>query len=228
VFIKGNLAENTALLKNNPGYIGSVASTGGKMSHMLIEGNWNVDMEDDSEAPIPSYKAREIELADPQINGDRWITADLADTGKDNFVALVWDGFHIIDIVVLGHSTPQQNANTLQILADRYNIPDTHIIFDGNNGAYINDYIPDAIPFISPLLTRSLTFWSIAINLALFSSKVISWINSSLLISFFLLCLTFSSSLKLLAIYIFKKSIFLLASYFLILSSSASLSKIDL
>lgn len=158
VFIKGNLAENTALLKNNPGYIGSVASTGGKMSHMLIEGNWNVDMEDDSEAPIPSYKAREIELADPQINGDRWVTADLADTGKDNFVALVWDGFHIIDIVVLGHSTPQQNANTLQILGAKYNIPDTHIIFDGNNGAYINDYLPDAIPFISYSKTMGVYF----------------------------------------------------------------------
>lgn len=37
------------------------------MSHMLIEGNWNVDMEDDSEAPIPFHKAREIKLADPQI-----------------------------------------------------------------------------------------------------------------------------------------------------------------
>lgn len=149
VFIKGNLAENSALLKNNPGYIGNVASTGGKMSKILIEGNWNQDELDDSEAPIPSYKAREVEYADPQRNGDMWITADLADKGTDNVVAFVWDGLHIIDYLILGKSTPRQNADALKLLAVRYNIPDTHIIFDGNNAAYINDYIEDAIPFIS-------------------------------------------------------------------------------
>lgn len=157
-FILGNISENKASLENNKDYIGSVAASGGKRGQILLEGNWNVDEDDDSEAPISFYKAREIKLADPQINGDRWITADLADTGKDNFVALVWDGFHIIDIVVLGHSTPQQNANTLQILGSKYNIPDTHIIFDGNNGAYINDYLPDAIPFISYSKTMGVYF----------------------------------------------------------------------
>lgn len=149
VFIKGNLAENSALLKNNPGYIGNVASTGGKMSKILIEGNWNCDEIDDTEAPIPSYKAREIEYSDPQRNGDMWITADLADKGTDNVVAFVWDGLHIIDYMILGRSTPRQNADALKLLAVRHNIPDSHIIFDGNNAAYINDYIEDAIPFIS-------------------------------------------------------------------------------
>lgn len=157
-FYGGSLDMNKELLSKNPGYIASVAAMGEKQSAANLQGCWNIDTDDDSEAPIPFHKAREIKLADPQINGDRWITADLADTGKDNFVALVWDGFHIIDIVVLGHSTPQQNANTLQILAARYNIPDTHIIFDGNNGAYINDYIPDAIPFISYSKTRGVYF----------------------------------------------------------------------
>ena len=148
-FILGNISENKASLENNKDYIGSVAASGGKRGQILLEGNWNVDEDDDSEAPITMDKARAIGLNDPQINGDRWITADLADTGKDNFIALVWDGFHIIDIVILGRSTPQQNANTLKMLGVKYDIPDTHIIFDGNNGAYVNDYLPDAIPFIS-------------------------------------------------------------------------------
>lgn len=148
-FYGGSLDMNKALLSKNPGYIASVAAMGEKQSQANLQGCWNVDTEDDSEAPIPSYKAREIEYSDPQRNGDMWITADLADKGTDNVVAFVWDGLHIIDYMILGRSTPRQNADALKLLAVRHNIPDSHIIFDGNNAAYINDYIEDAIPFIS-------------------------------------------------------------------------------
>lgn len=148
-FYKGSLAENTALLENNPGYIGSVAATGGRTSQILIEGNWNVSEEDESEAPIPSHIARQVFMNDPQTNGDRWVTADLADKGTDNFVALVWDGLHIIDMVIMEKSVPRKNAEVLHNLAKKYDIADSHIVFDGNNAAYMNDYIPDAVPFIS-------------------------------------------------------------------------------
>lgn len=148
-FILGNISENKASLGQNKDYIGSVAASGGKRGQILLEGNWNVDEDDDSEAPIPAHIAREIEYSDPQRNGDMWITADLADKGSDNFFALVWDGLHVIDYTILSKSTPRQNADALRLLAVRHNIPDSHIIFDGNNAAYINDYIEDAIPFIS-------------------------------------------------------------------------------
>lgn len=148
-FYKGSLAENKKLLENNPGYVGSVTATGGKTSQILIEGNWNVDEEDETEAPISNSTAREIFEVEPLVNGDRWITADLADKGTDNFLAIVWDGLHIIDILIKGKTTPRENAEILHDLATRYDIADCHIIFDGNNGAYINDYIPDAVPFIS-------------------------------------------------------------------------------
>lgn len=148
-FYKGSLAENTALLENNPGYIGSVAATGGRTSQILIEGNWNVSEEDESEAPIPSHIARQVFMNDPQTNGDRWVTADLADKGTDNFVALVWDGLHIIDMVIMEKSVPRKNAEVLHNLAKIYDIADSHIVFDGNNAAYMNDYIPEAVPFIS-------------------------------------------------------------------------------
>lgn len=148
-FILGNISENTASIENNKDYIGSVAASGGKQGQVLLEGNWNVDLDDDSEAPIPSSVARSVFMNDPQTNGDRWITADLADKGGDNFLALVWNGFHIIDILILGKTTPRQNAESLLKLAEKWDVGNSHIIFDGNNGAYINDYIPEAIPFVS-------------------------------------------------------------------------------
>lgn len=148
-FILGNLVENTALTEGNEGYVGSVAATGGKMSQALAEGNWNVDVDSDEEAPISSENANAVTVTDPQMNNDRWITADLADTGTDNFLALAWNGFHLMDILILTKSTPRQNAEALQIFAQKHNVADNHIIYDAIRGTYINDYIEDAIPFVS-------------------------------------------------------------------------------
>ena len=88
-------------------------------------------------------------MNDAQVNGDKWITADLADYGTDNFIALAWDGFHVFDAIIIGRSTPKENAETLKMFSASYGIPDSHIIFDAIGGSYIKDYIPEAIAYIS-------------------------------------------------------------------------------
>lgn len=148
-FILGNLSENDALTNTNSGYAGSIAATGGKMSDALLSGNWNVDTDEDDEAPISNQAANQVMMNDAQDNGDRWITADLADTGTDNFLAIAWSGFHIKDILILTKTTPKQNAENLIIFAKKHNIADSHIIYDAIRGTYINDYIEDAVPFVS-------------------------------------------------------------------------------
>lgn len=82
-------------------------------------------------------------------NNDKWITADLADTGNDNTIILVWNGLHIIDHLILCTSTPRMNADKLKMMAEKHGIPDSHIIYDGVRAVYVNDYIPEAIPYIS-------------------------------------------------------------------------------
>ena len=149
-FILGKTSENAAMLKNNPDYIGSIAATGGKQSKILIEGNWDVDEDEDAEnIPIPMSSAKKIFDNQECRNGDKWVTADLADIGKDNSVFIAWDGFHIFDCMIITKSVPRQNAEWLQMFAAKYGIPDSHIIYDATRALYINDYIPDAIPFIS-------------------------------------------------------------------------------
>ena len=148
-FILGNLAENLALTDGNAGYAGNVAATGGKMSDALLSGNWNVDVDLDEGAPISSEAANSVFTADPQMNNDRWITSDLADTGTDNFLAIAWNGFHIMDILILTRTTPRQNAEHLKIFAQKHDVADDHIIYDAIRGTYINDYIEDAVPFVS-------------------------------------------------------------------------------
>ena len=148
-FYLGRMSENKASLGNNGGYVGTVAMSGGRNAEQLLEGNWNVSPDEDLNAVIPSDIANKVFVVDPQINNDRWITADLADSGTDNFLCLYWNGFHVEDILILGRTTPRENAERLLAFADKHDVTNSHIIYDGIRGLYINDYIPEAIPYIS-------------------------------------------------------------------------------
>ncbi len=149
VFYRGKVSENKDLMESNPDYIGSIAASGGKMSEVMLDGNWNVDPDSDFSIPIPSDKARECFVNDPAVNGDKWVTVDLADFGTDNLVALSWNGFHVTDMLVITHSTPRENAQRVKLFAEAHECPDDRIIFDGTAGRYFNDYIPDARAFLS-------------------------------------------------------------------------------
>jgi hypothetical protein len=148
-FYLGRMSENVSSIENNSGYVGAVAMSGGANSEQLLEGNWNVSNKNDADAVIPQDLANQTFTNDEMRNGDRWITCDLADTGTDNFVAIAWDGFHILDILILGRTTPRDNAEYLKMFAGQYDVADSHIVYDGIRGTYINDYIPDAVPFFS-------------------------------------------------------------------------------
>ena len=148
-FYEGKMAGNKAILGNNSGYVGSVAVLGGREAQANLEGNWNVDTDEDDEAVVTNMEAEQVFMNDPQINNDKWVTCDLADTGTDNFICIAWNGFHMYDYLILTQSTPRMNADMLKMFAAQHDISDSHIIYDAVRGTYINDYIPDAIPFFS-------------------------------------------------------------------------------
>ena len=152
-FIKGNLAENKELLKNNPDYVGNVSGSEGDA---LLMGSWNYDPEEENEAPIIASKARAITENDPCMNGDMWITADLADVGKDNTIVLVWNGFHIIDYKIVQKTTGRGNYEAIKRMQLKHGVGDSHVIYDGQRAMYMPDYIPDAIPYISGYAPRGL------------------------------------------------------------------------
>lgn len=149
VFYQGKLGSNKKMLENNSGYLGSVAASGGRMAQALMEGNFNVDPEEEEDIPIPSQAARDCFVKDPAVNGDKWITIDLADFGKDNTLMLSWNGFHIVNYEIVMHSTPRINAERARLFAANDGVAESHIIYDATAGRYFNDYIPDAIPYIS-------------------------------------------------------------------------------
>lgn len=148
-FYLGSPAENKAMIGTNASYLGSVAAMGEAEARANLLGNWNVDLDEDEEAPLKRADIESVFDVDPQRNNDRWITMDLADTGADNTLILVWDGFHVIDYKILMKSTPKQNAECVEMMAAKHNIGDSHIIYDGIRAAYMLDYIPDAVAYIS-------------------------------------------------------------------------------
>lgn len=148
-FYLGKMSENKEMLENNEGYLGSIAMSGGAEAAKLLEGNWNVSSKDEEGTVISYEEANGVFTNDPQTNGDKWITVDLADYGTNNFLQLVWDGLHVIDIDIAPYTTPAENANRMKAMAHKHNIGYSHIIYDAVRGRYINDYIPEAIPFES-------------------------------------------------------------------------------
>lgn len=148
-FYLGKMSENKEMLENNEGYLGSIAMSGGAEAAKLLEGNWNVSSRDEEGTVISYEEANSVFTNDPQTNGDKWITVDLADYGTNNFLQLVWDGLHVIDIDIAPYTTPVENANRMKSMAHKHNIGYSHIIYDAVRGRYINDYIQEAVPFES-------------------------------------------------------------------------------
>ena len=148
-FYLGRMSENKEMLENNEGYLGSIAMSGGAEAEKMLMGNWNVSSRDEEGTVISYEEANSVFTNDPQVNGDKWITVDLADYGTNNFLQLVWDGLHVIDIDIAPYTTPVENANRMKAMAHKHNIGYSHIIYDAVRGRYINDYIPEAVPFES-------------------------------------------------------------------------------
>lgn len=149
VFYEGKMSENKEMLEANKGYIGTIAMMGGAEREKLLGGNWNVSSRDEENSVVKFDEAASVFTNDEQVNGDRWITVDLADSGTNNFVQIAWDGLHVIDIDIQPYTTPAENARRAMLFAAKHDIGHKHIIFDAIRGRYFLDYIPEAVPYES-------------------------------------------------------------------------------
>lgn len=160
-FLLGRMSENTDSLQNNEGYIGTIAMAGGAEASKKLEGNWNASSKDEEDVVVTYDEASSVFTNDDQVNGDKWITVDLADSGTNNFLQVAWDGLHIIDIDIAPFTTPRENAQRSMRFANKHNIGYKHIIYDAIRGRYFSDYIREAIPYESyraPIGVNALQF----------------------------------------------------------------------
>lgn len=152
VFYRGKISENEIVLRENPNYLGSLAASGGAQAQQLLDGNWNVDEEDDVAAELSNDEIRSIFTADANNSGAKAITADIALRGDDNMVCLAWQGFHIIDKLIIQTTDAPKAIQAVKHFAARHDVPDKRIIFDGTAiGSFVGGdagFIKGAIPFM--------------------------------------------------------------------------------
>lgn len=151
-FIKGKLGENKILLKDQPQYLGSLAMAGGAQAEQLLEGNWNVDEEEEMELPITRQMAESVFDIDPNPSGKRYITADIAMGGEDNTVILAWEGFHVLDAtIVAGKNLDSPMVISLiRNMQAKHSIGDFNVIYDSvGQGNFVGGYIRGAIAYNS-------------------------------------------------------------------------------
>jgi len=145
-FIPGSVYDNKALLKIDPGYLGNLASQDEATRAHLLEGNWKFRTK--GEEMVTMEVIDDMFSRYPQTNGRRCISVDVAGKGTDKLVALVWDGFHLIDISVVSKSDGKQIVDSILRLMRTYHIIENDIVFDADGvGSHIDGYISGAHEF---------------------------------------------------------------------------------
>lgn len=100
-----------------------------------VLGNW--DYADDPNALIDAdsindFFSNEYASRDSERRELRYISADVARYGRDKSVILVWEGFRIIDFVVLDKNSTVEFENKVLFLSRKYKVPRSRIIVDAD------------------------------------------------------------------------------------------------
>lgn len=91
--------------------------------------------------------------------GNRYITADIALHGSDKFVMFVWNGFKIIDHMVIDKCEANEVTEKIKKLAEKHSVMRSNITYDADGlGSFLRGYLEGAKPFNnggSPLLDKN-------------------------------------------------------------------------
>jgi phage terminase large subunit len=162
--ISGEFGNNVrfvrALPYDNPyvskAYLKSLEQLNEIDKQRLLYGNW--EYADDETQLINTLQINNFLNGSKSIGGKRYITADIALMGSDMFVITVWEGWHIIEIVMIPKSNGQQVINELIFLSTLHHVEVKNICYDADGvGGFIGGFLQDAIPFnngSSPILTE--------------------------------------------------------------------------
>lgn len=82
------------------------------------------------------------------ITGTKYITADIALHGSDNFILYVWDGWKIIDHLKIAKCEANQVTDIIKQIAEKHSVMRTNIVYDADGlGSFLRGYLQGAKPF---------------------------------------------------------------------------------
>lgn len=101
----------------------------GTARQRLLLGDWDYDSDDD--CLILGEKILDLYTNDfVKRTTAKYITCDVARFGADKTVIFIWEGFVLVDVVVMVKKKVTEVASTIQFLRRKYGVPMTNVICD--------------------------------------------------------------------------------------------------
>lgn len=145
-FIKANLKDNKALLKNDPSYIASLLNQPPEIRAREFDGNWDIVKAGDD--MIQSFHLDKV-FKNAQMTGDgiRRATCDVAGDGGDKCVTWFWIGWHVADIYVCQRD-PYTTIGLIKGKLQEWGVLEENFAYDLNGmGQVLKGAFPRAVPF---------------------------------------------------------------------------------
>lgn len=154
-YIPASVYENKHRQK---GYEKVLEGLTGTARQRLLLGDWDYDSDED--ALISSEKIFCLYLnSHVPDKGEKYITVDVGRFGKDKSTIWIWEGFRVIDVLILEKKDTREVSDQVLRLASIYQIPACNIAIDDDGvGGGVVDNIPGCVRFVNnsaPLPNKS-------------------------------------------------------------------------
>lgn len=140
-FIKGDLSENPQLLKSDSNYLANIATGGAAAIARNLSGNWNVKVSGDEMVSRVQMDQMFDETRPAARTGKKYMSIDVALLGADNFITAVWDGLHLVDIIVKKRITSGEAVDIVKSQLAGNGVLEENMVYDyTGNGQALNDF----------------------------------------------------------------------------------------
>lgn len=145
--IGGSIYDNKELLSKDPSYLGGLLTQSEEEQMRLLHGNWKVRIDENDIYNYNDFLGVFDNVRDVQKSG-KYITADIALKGSNKLVIFVWEGFEIIDCVIMSRSDGKQVIDNIVNLCKKHGVNNNNICYDADGvGGYVDGFIRGSIPF---------------------------------------------------------------------------------
>lgn len=146
-FISGSIYDNKELLKVNPGYLANLLAQDEQTKLQLFDGSWKVVVSDIELYNYHSFLGLFNNLYHV-TTGKKYIIADIALKGNDKFIIGVFDGFELVDILIMPKSDGKEVIDAIKQMAQKHQVPNQDIVYDNDGvGGFVDGFVVGAIPF---------------------------------------------------------------------------------
>lgn len=145
-FIKGDLAENIALITSDPNYVANLAQQGDEQRMKDLLGCWK-PLSRGSDLIKTEDMKRFFTNTHQTESGIRRASCDIAFEGGDNLVLMLWIGNHIDDIFVC-RVNGKEAPNLVWMKLKEWGVLESNFVYDLNGiGQSFKGFFPNATGF---------------------------------------------------------------------------------